>query len=115
MPQCKKCGNVVAPSEAKDGLCKDCLGVENISELPEKEEQKPKVQEQNSGTDTWGIVSLVMGVIGFLILPIVMGPIGLISGLVSKKSAFGIIGIILSSIQILYVVGSLFMVASALK
>ena len=115
MPQCKKCQNIVASFEAKDGLCKDCLGVENISELPKKEEQEPKVQEQNSGVDTWGIVSLVMGVIGFLILPIVMGPIGLISGLVSKKSAFGIIGIILSGIQILYVVGSLLMVANVVN
>ena len=115
MPQCKKCGNVVAVTEAKEGLCKDCLGVENISELSKKEELEPKDQEQNNGIDTWGIVSLVMGVIGFLILPIVMGPIGLVCGLASKKSAFGIIGIILSSIQILYVVGSLIMVASVLK
>ncbi len=114
MPQCKKCGNVVAATEVKDGLCKDCLGVENISELPKKEEPKPKVEEKDNSTDTWGIVSLVMGIIGFFLLPILLGPIGLISGLKSKKSAFGIVGIILSSIQILYVVGSLIMVASVM-
>ena len=117
MAQCKKCGNVVAATEVSNGLCIDCLGVQSIRELPNQEESKTKVQseEKNNNTDTWGIVSLIMGILGFLILPIILGPIGLISGLKSKKSAFGIVGIILSSIQILYVVGSLILASYALN
>ncbi len=117
MPQCKKCGNVVAATEVSNGLCMDCLGVQSISELPKQEESKPQKQseEKNNDTDTWGIVSLVMGILGFLILPIILGPIGLISGLKSKKSAFGIVGIVLSSIQIIYVLGSIVLASYVLN
>jgi len=54
-------------------------------------------------TDTWGIVSFVMGIIGFFsgMGSIFFGTIGVFAGLKSEKSAFGIMGLALSGFQVL--------------
>ena len=65
--------------------------------------EAPAQPAQESTTDTWGIVSFVMGLIGFFTGAgvILFGSIGFLAGLKSRKSAFGIIGLILSGLQLL--------------
>lgn len=66
---------------------------------------------------TWGIVSIVCGVLGLALLPIVFGPIALVAGIVAISSGYrpAWAGIALGAVQIVIVVVALAKVSEALN
>jgi hypothetical protein len=113
MGMCKSCGVVYSALIMKDGYCKDCkpeLFTEEEKIQIEKNEMigsnhiNVEVNEESSEKEnqTCGIVSCVLSVLSLFtgVIGIVFAIIGLICGIQNSKNAFGIIGIIVSSIYL---------------
>lgn len=72
------------------------------------------VPQEQGTSDTLGIVSLVLGIAGFCILPLISIP-AVITGHMARsrtKSQMGLIGIILGYIGIAYLIGAILYIVS---
>ena len=68
---------------------------------------RPNAESECFGVaKAWAIVSLLLGIIGFLIQPIVVGPLALTAGVIAvrMRSRMGWWGIGLGTAQLLYMV-----------
>ena len=87
------------------------IEISTIKSEPKQDTVKSdEVKNVKNDVDTLGIVSLVVGILGFFFLGIVLGPISLIIGLNAPKprSTFAVAGIVVGSIlTIITVVGGL--------
>lgn len=71
---------------------------------------RPEPECECSGVaKAWAIVSLLLGIIGFLIQPVVVGPLALTAGVIAvrMRSRMGWWGIGLGTAQLLYMVAVL--------
>jgi len=62
MPKCSKCGEVVSETEVKDGICHNCLGVNNNTQQIIQESN----EEKESQAYKIGIIILIMMVFLFV-------------------------------------------------
>ena len=108
MGMCKGCKVVYSALIMKDGYCKNCKPEwfnengeptkENVSLNNELENTKLETKD----SQTCGIVSCVLGILSLFTgaIGIVFAIIALICGISNSKNAFGIIGIVVSSIYL---------------
>lgn len=62
----------------------------------------------------WGIAAMLLGITGFVIQPLILGPVALAAGIVSVRMRFriGWVGIGLGALQLAYVAGALSQITS---
>jgi len=98
MPICKECKEVVGAMEINpNGVCKTC------EPNKEEEENSPVAtkEEVKVSEDIYGIITFVLGIIGFFGIAIITAPIALVLGhKYSKGTILAKIGIVLAWIQV---------------
>ena len=117
MPICKNCGKkYLYLSLGSSDYCENCqpelsFSDEDIEDIKKENKKVDKNSKQEIEDNiTCGIVSCVLGILSFFTgaIGIIFAIIGLICGLKNSKNAFGIIGIIVSSIYlIVFLLGAL--------
>ena len=121
MGMCKGCKTVYSSLIMNDGYCRDCkpeLFSEDGEPIKEGaiekalrlEKETQNLQEETKDNQICGIVSCVLGILSLFTgaIGIIFAIIGLIRGISNSKNAFGIIGIIVSSIYLgLFLLGVL--------
>lgn len=67
------------------------------------------IKKQDDSNQVWAWLAIGFGIVGWLVLPIIFGPIAIVMGIVgvSQKQSLSWIGIGLGSLQLIYVVTAL--------
>ncbi|WP_152056591.1 hypothetical protein [Aliarcobacter butzleri] len=121
MPICKNCGKkYIYLSLGSSDYCEDCqpelsFSNEEIEDIKKENNIKSKKVDKNSKEEiedniTCGIVSCVLGILSLFTgaIGVIFAIISLVCGISNSKNAFGIIGIIVSSIYLfLFLLGAL--------
>ena len=109
MPICKNCGKkYLYLSLGSSDYCENCqpelsFSDEDIEDIKKENKKVDKNSKQEiEDSQTCGIVSCVLGVLSLFTgaIGVIFAIIGLVCGISNSKNAFGIIGIIVSSIYL---------------
>lgn len=112
MPICKNCGKkYLYLSLGSSDYCENCqpelsFSDEDIEDIKKENRKVDKNSKQEiEDSQTCGIVSCVLGILSLFTgaIGIIFAIIGLVCGISNSKNAFGIIGIIVSSIYLFLV------------
>ncbi|WP_323588120.1 hypothetical protein [Aliarcobacter butzleri] len=109
MGMCKGCGVVYSALVMKDGYCRDCKPMwfdesgEPIKGAVSIDDNVENKKQETKDNQTLGIISFVLSILTFFmggIVGVIFASISIICGSGSYKNAFGIIGIVISSIYL---------------
>ena len=103
---CPACGNKVSSQAAACPYCGQPIGEDLQSCGAFRMPQMANASAENSNARLIGILGVVCAIVGFLILPIIFGPAGLILGIIAvrkQEEKLGWWGIVLGGINIIYI------------
>lgn len=111
MGMCKGCGEVYPAQEMLGGFCINCKPEikDKIKDLStwNQETKKIEQEQEREQSQTCGIISTVLAIVGIFFAPIILEPIAFICGFINVKTVWGKIGLIISSIFALLAILSL--------
>jgi hypothetical protein len=116
MGTCKECKKVVNFNELQDGYCKACRHeLFDDAEASQAAQVAPQdvPKEENSGSATCGIVSLVLGVLSLFTgaMGLLFVAVGIGCGISGRKNSIGMAGLVVSSIAAVIVVTKMLAIA----